>query len=187
MKPLNIESLHANVLDWPDWSCRWVATTEGAVKCVPCTYGRYCPGAGTWVQLPCPRGTYRDTGFGSSLASCHQCPPYKACTSLGEISDGIEECEAGYYCVYGSASTTPSKTHILYDAKKAGPCPPGLYCEQGAPPKPCPRGTLGLDEKQASMNDCDDCPAGNTQSAVRSSAKEGHASSQILFNPEAPL
>ncbi|XP_026190433.1 cell death abnormality protein 1-like [Cyclospora cayetanensis] len=139
---------------------RWVTKNTGEQRCEPCHYGMYCPEEGTPVEKPCPVGTYRDTGYGSSLTSCHQCPPYKACTKEGETRKELVDCEAGFYCIYGSWSTEPSESDLLYDPIKGGPCPPGLYCERSQPPMPCPRGTLGTAGKQTSPDECPKCPEG---------------------------
>ncbi|CDJ42865.1 hypothetical protein ETH_00031845 [Eimeria tenella] len=141
---------------------RWVTKTEGSTKCDPCTYGHYCPTEGTSTEVPCPLGTFRETGFGSSINSCYQCPPYKACTSTGnkELEKNLPYCEAGYYCIYGSPATQPSKDDETYDPNKAGPCPAGFYCETQQILTPCPRGSLGTNEMQRSATDCAKCPAG---------------------------
>lgn len=112
--------------------------------------------------MPCPLGTFRETGFGSSINSCYQCPPYKACTSTGnkELEKNLPYCEAGYYCIYGSPATQPSKDDETYDPNKAGPCPAGFYCETQQILTPCPRGSLGTNEMQRSATDCAKCPAG---------------------------
>ena len=152
-----------------DFICRWVAKGIGAKQCDPCGFGSFCPQEGSSLELPCPYGTYRTGGFGSSLNSCHQCPPYKACTELGEVRKDLPDCDAGYYCIYGSTSQRPSKEDRFYDFKKAGPCPAGLYCEQGRPPMPCPRGKIGVAEMLASKGECTPCETGRylTHSLIR--------------------
>ncbi|KAL8431207.1 hypothetical protein Efla_000152 [Eimeria flavescens] len=144
----------------------WKAADEGATQCQPCDLGMYCPKPGTSVGSPCPIGTYRSAYFASSLASCHQCPPYKACTQKGLGKQVFEDCKAGYYCIYGSTSTQPETDAEAFDISKAGPCPPGFYCEQGKPPMPCPRGTLGLGVKLTKKDDCTACAEGTECNAL---------------------
>lgn len=161
----------------------WVARGIGWKECVPCTYGSYCPVSGSFEDTPCPIGTYRTEGFGSSLVSCHQCPPYKYCNQPGNRESAFDDCEAGYYCIFGSTSKTPSIEDENFDFKKAGPCPKGFYCEKGSPPVPCPRGTLGLQLKLTSKTGCIDCPKGdpNSDSPTSTSHRTVRISFQCIF------
>ena len=139
---------------------RWVTVSPGQEECKPCFLGMYCPDEGTSSPQLCPVGTYRDTGYGSSANSCHQCPPHKACPATAADGKAMLDCEGGYYCIFGSSSSTPSKDDPHFDIRKAGPCLPGMYCPKGQIPSPCPRGTLGLAEMQDGISDCCECPAG---------------------------
>ncbi|CDJ27837.1 LOW QUALITY PROTEIN: uncharacterized protein EMH_0035300 [Eimeria mitis] len=144
----------------------WMTVAAGQSQCDPCSMGMYCPDEGTSSPRLCPAGTYRNAGYGSSVSSCHQCPPHKACTREGESGKTLQDCEEGYYCIFGSSSTTPSKDDPHYDKKKAGPCLPGMYCPGGEIPSPCPRGKLGLAEGQVSESECTACPAGEVCEAL---------------------
>ncbi|CDJ35942.1 uncharacterized protein EMH_0045710 [Eimeria mitis] len=138
----------------------WMTLSEGGSQCEPCSVGAYCPDEGTSYPQLCPVGTYRSGGYGSSVSSCHQCPPHKACPTTGDSGKTLQDCEQGYYCIFGSSSTRPSKDDPHYDKKKAGPCLPGMYCPGAEIPSPCPRGKLGLSEGQVSESECTACPAG---------------------------
>ena len=139
---------------------RWVTYSAGQSNCEGCPVGKYCPNEGTSSPIVCPVGTYRDLKYGSSVTSCKQCPPHKACSTEGSDGQNLQACEAGYYCIFGSTSTRPSKDDQLYDVRKAGPCLPGMYCPQGKVPLPCPRGTVGVAEMQRDVTDCQTCPEG---------------------------
>ncbi|KAL8441974.1 hypothetical protein Emag_006751 [Eimeria magna] len=144
----------------------WITTEEGQEGCRHCFEGHYCPKAGLSSAIKCPAGTYRDTGHAASIAGCHQCPPFMACTHEGLGSKTFVNCEPGYYCIYGSSSPRPENTSNDYDINKAGPCPRGFYCEGDKPPVPCPRGTLGLNEKQTNVDQCVECPGGTECAAL---------------------
>ncbi|KAL8271281.1 hypothetical protein Esti_004796 [Eimeria stiedai] len=144
----------------------WITIEEGQTKCRYCFEGQYCPEAGITDGIDCPAGTYRDKGHAASIAGCHHCPPFKACTQPRLETQTFSNCKAGYYCIYGSSSTQPEISSNNYNINKAGPCPPGFYCEGNKPPAPCPRGTLGLADKQTSASDCLECTAGRECTAL---------------------
>lgn len=71
------------------------------------TQGHYCPeGTMSSTEFPCPPGTYRNDSMGMSVADCYLCPPGEYCEGEANIyPDGL--CDAGHFCVQGSATGTP--------------------------------------------------------------------------------
>jgi hypothetical protein len=71
-------------------------------------------------------------------------------------------CSAGYFCSFGSNSSTPSSTtSSSLTQPNADRCPLGHYCPQGtADPLPCPAGRYGPSIGARSLQDCLGCPPG---------------------------
>ena len=92
-----------------------------------CPEGYYCPEKTGYYQLtPCPPGTYASTSQGENEKHCLPCPDGKYCKGYGnkEISG---ECEPGYYCLKGKA--TSSRPTIIGEGDK---CTAGYYCKGGS-------------------------------------------------------
>jgi hypothetical protein len=127
---------------------------------IPCIAGRYCP-AGSAAPMDCPRSTYSTTPLANSSLVCISCPPGYACPTAASTTPLT--CEAGYYCVRGSISTTPVATGTTipdfgsyigvvgvtsYNATSIAIiggdiCPLGHYCPRGSPaPIACATGTF---------------------------------------------
>ena len=61
----------------------------------------------------------------------------------------------GYYCTYGSNSSTPT----LGD--QADECPSGHYCPEGSSrPSPCPPGSYNAGTRLQKISDCSNCTGG---------------------------
>lgn len=97
-----------------------------------CSKGHYCP-EGSFMQTPCPIGTYNPETGKVSDADCLPCTAGKYCYELGaEAVSG--DCEAGFFCVEGTKTSTPDD----------GICPQGSYCPTGsASAILCPAGKYG--------------------------------------------
>ena len=68
----------------------------------------------------------------------------------------IADCDAGYWCIGGSPTATPT------DGIVGKSCPEGNYCEAGVPvPEPCPQGTFSNTTGLELASQCDDCTAGS--------------------------
>ena len=120
-----------------------------------CPRGYYCPeGTAQENDYPCPSGTYgRFTGLGD-VSECTPCSPRRYCEEPGRTSAGLF-CSAGYFCVLGANSSTPT------DGTTGDECPPGHHCVQGTSvPSDCPRGTYAATGGRISAADCTDCDAG---------------------------
>lgn len=73
-----------------------------------CREGHYCP-TNSLIQVPCPRGTYRDNPAGSppsTVAACQNAPPGQYADTEGQTSAMIAKnlCQVGYKCPSGSRS-----------------------------------------------------------------------------------
>ena len=64
----------------------------------------YCP-EGTPVEIPCDGGKY--------------------CGTIG-LSEPSGDCSAGYYCIIGTTTITPTES-----SQGGYKCPKGSYCEEG--------------------------------------------------------
>ncbi|OPJ68136.1 hypothetical protein AV530_013665 [Patagioenas fasciata monilis] len=98
-----------------------------------CPKGHFCL-AGSSLPLPCPVGTYTDV---VGAGSCKPCPAGMYC-SVAALTEPEGRCQAGYYCIQGSSSSSPVGLPF------GDLCPQGHYCPAGTRhPKelPCPAGT----------------------------------------------
>ena len=85
-----------------------------------------------------------------SFADCVPCDPGFYCQTSG-LSNVTGECFAGYYCVEGSDSPTPTNDTGFI-------CPIGNYCPQGShAPIPCPNATY---MNHTGAEECYECPEG---------------------------
>lgn len=144
------------------------APSHGVVTPKDCPAGFYCPnGTETVRQFPCPVGTYSNSSRVESEAECRLCPAGFYCEAEN-ITEPTAQCAAGYYCVLGASSPTPT-----LDAT-GGPCPQGTFCEQGWMwPTPCPKGTFGDRDLLPSEADCVICPPGEFCSQSSLTAPNG--------------
>ena len=113
----------SNVCD--GYNCEvWVHGTSSEHKVYEqseCEEGHYCP-TGSKLQVPCPRGTYRDHSSGDTpteiTGHCLDSPTTFYADREGMTLAMIQPdnvCRAGYKCEAGSRS------------KFSEPCPPGTY------------------------------------------------------------
>ena len=121
-------------------------------KCPP---GYYCP-AGTVNNndYPCPPGTYNPSYGAKTSSECIPAPPGfyipSAGAGLGQSSlDSAHLCTAGYYCMLGSYTPTPTGSvttidgHTMLYQNIGGECSSGFYCPAGTPIEiPCTPGYI---------------------------------------------
>ena len=121
----------------------------GAVSCLPCPRGHYCPIEGISYPIPCPPGTFMGGGGGGSLectpcpegtyslderleqeSECKPCPPGKVCEESGNRNLDVTEqtktswCPEGYFCSLGTKKAS----------EREFPCPRGTFCARGTTP-----------------------------------------------------
>ncbi|XP_030258688.1 zonadhesin isoform X7 [Sparus aurata] len=117
-----------------------------------CPSGHYCP-SGTGYPLPCPTGSLSISWGLKGADECPPCPPGLFCDrpAIAELSDALP-CHAGYVCLGGSSSPTPS------DSSHGYLCPAGYSCPVGsASEAPCEPGTYSPAPGAAH---CITCPKG---------------------------
>ncbi|XP_036928145.1 uncharacterized protein LOC119004899 isoform X4 [Acanthopagrus latus] len=117
-----------------------------------CPSGHYCP-SGTGYPLPCPTGSLSISWGLKGADECPPCPPGLFCDrpAIAELSDALP-CHAGYVCLGGSCSPTPS------DGSHGYLCPAGYSCPVGsASEAPCEPGTYSPAPGAAH---CITCPKG---------------------------
>lgn len=97
---------------------RCVAVLQGMTKEMPCPQASYCP-EGTVVPKLCPAGTAAKNTDLHSASQCTLCPEGKYCGDAGlEVPSG--DCQAGFYCGEGSASSAPQvSAHLAWRASIA--------------------------------------------------------------------
>eukprot|EP01029_Cantina_marsupialis_P004430 TRINITY_DN14448_c0_g1_i4.p1 TRINITY_DN14448_c0_g1~~TRINITY_DN14448_c0_g1_i4.p1 ORF type:complete len:2721 (+),score=1122.55 TRINITY_DN14448_c0_g1_i4:133-8163(+) len=121
-----------------------------------CPLGTYCP-EGSVTPLNCPLGTraYPDTTAatrGSLETACESCP--KGMYGVDEDRLVCETCPAGYVCLGGTSSATP--TDVVAD--KGYACPTGYYCPEGSYQEiSCPVGTYNSHIRMSKLEQCLDC------------------------------
>ena len=112
--------------------CSAGSTSPDGVLCEP---GNYCP-AGAIFEVPCTPGHY--------------------CAGFGNFEPtGL--CRAGYFCILGASSPTPSVTDGVTGG---GECPSGFYCPVGSQnATACPPGTYSAVSGAENVTDsCVVCP-----------------------------
>ncbi|OAF70026.1 hypothetical protein A3Q56_02216, partial [Intoshia linei] len=99
------------------------------------------------------------------------CSPGKYCETKG-LSQVTGNCVAGYYCISGAKTKTPT------DGATGDICPKGHYCPLGtaANAKKCPIGTLSATTGNIKLSDCLSCPAGQYCAAPGLSIVSGDCS-----------
>lgn len=83
--------------------------------------GHYCPNGTEYsTQYPCPTGTYRNVTGGQEVADCYLCPPGMYCDNEANVyPDGL--CDAGHFCVLGSATSSPQDYNEFLGGKNQSP------------------------------------------------------------------
>ncbi|XP_029373644.1 multiple epidermal growth factor-like domains protein 6, partial [Echeneis naucrates] len=117
-----------------------------------CPSGHYCP-SGTGHPLPCPAGSFSVSRGLKEVGECPLCPPGRFCDkpAIPVYSDALP-CHAGYVCLGGSSSPSPSNIFHGYL------CPAGHRCPAGSANEvPCEPGTYSPAPGAA---DCITCPKG---------------------------
>ncbi|PIK35709.1 hypothetical protein BSL78_27465 [Apostichopus japonicus] len=120
-----------------------------------CPTGFYCP-MNTYyaTEFPCPRGTFNNLTHRTDLADCQPCAPGDYCDQIG-LSEPAGPCDAGFFCLTGSNSSSPTF------GDDADECPVGHYCPQGtAQPQACPPGTYSPSVRRQAVEECLNCTAG---------------------------
>ncbi|XP_029964586.1 platelet endothelial aggregation receptor 1-like [Salarias fasciatus] len=115
-------------------STEYQSDSTGTLLCPP---GHYCPAA-TGYPLPCPVGSLSVSLGLKAVDECPPCPPGLFCDkpAIADLSQA-SPCEAGYVCLGGSSSPTPS------DGSRGYLCPAGHSCPAGsASALPCAPGTF---------------------------------------------
>ncbi|CAK8677709.1 unnamed protein product [Clavelina lepadiformis] len=98
-----------------------------------CQPGSFCP-EGSNEPIPCTAGY--------------------SCETSG-LSSETGVCDAGFYCLGGASTRTPT------DGTTGDECPMGHYCEAGSPDKtPCSPGTFTNLTRRQSQDECSICTAG---------------------------
>ncbi|XP_024910938.1 signal peptide, CUB and EGF-like domain-containing protein 3 [Cynoglossus semilaevis] len=127
-----------------------------------CPVGHYCP-SGTWSkhQYPCPSGSINPHTQMATPQDCLPCPPGSFCASPGMgVASG--QCNAGYFCISGSWSSSPEDGGATGDR-----CPVGHFCPQGSSvPLPCPLGYYSNTTRNGHVSDCLPCPPGCAYKSV---------------------
>ena len=153
---------------------------EGSSTGIPCEAGYYCP-LGTDEGIECPQGTFCTGGScdpdctagsyepeecplgtwdsgehlprNSSDFVCQLCPAGTAGERANRSACDI--CEAGYVCLAGCTSTTPTDV----TTQNGYACPAGFYCPEGSSEEiPCPAGKYNSLEGGVHPDDCVPCP-----------------------------
>ncbi|RUS80256.1 hypothetical protein EGW08_011985, partial [Elysia chlorotica] len=128
-------------LSFPTGSCQagWFCTSNSssATPSSPeggqCVAGQYCP-EGSSAPTSCDPGTF--------------------CQTDG-LAAPTGNCSAGYYCILGAYTSTPT------DGTTGDICPTGHYCpESSGVVSPCPMGYYLDAVQQVDLSDCKLCPAG---------------------------
>lgn len=120
-----------------------------------CPMGYYCPENTTMSsEFPCPAGTFNNVTHQISSSDCQQCSGGMYCDQVG-LSLPAGSCQAGYFCLYGANSSTPSQP------SNADICPEGFYCPSGTvSPQSCPPGTFNPTTGRHSVDECTNCTSG---------------------------
>ena len=123
---------------------------------VDCPAGYYCPEGTGHVWESCPAGTFSAATGLANETQCTQCTGGFYCDTINATAV-TGPCDAGYYCLIGSDTNTPSGL----GTGSAGTCPAGHYCPQQTDhPNACPAGTFNNQTGVASESGCHSCPDG---------------------------
>jgi len=95
----------------------------GRSSCLNCPAGFTCP-PGASTPTSCLNGGYCPDSTG---AECTDCPVGQYCDAPGLVAPA-GQCEAGFFCPFGSRSARGETA-----AESTSPCPAGNYCPGGSP------------------------------------------------------
>lgn len=129
---------------------------EGTSIPTDCDIGSFCPQASILPQL-CPIGTYDTVGSLRDSRACTPCDTGYYCPRMGQVVvDTVNhECDAGYWCIGGSARPEPT------DNTTGSICPIGRYCEQNTlTPTSCTPASYGPFIGAKAATDCSECLEG---------------------------
>ena len=86
--------------------------SQGMVGGTDCPQSFYCPEGSSAPKL-CPAGTHSSTKNLQAASTCTPCPEGKYCGDDGlELPSG--DCQAGFFCKGGSASSAPQVNTVRY-------------------------------------------------------------------------
>ena len=129
--------------------------TDSMSTYTTCTAGYYCV-SGSYVQAPCPAGTYSTSSGVQSKDECTACDAGYYCQYYGLLAT-TSQCDAGYYCTEYAFTNQP----WIESALQYGRCPQGYYCTAGTTSgTACPAGTYNPSYGAESLSGCVSCPAG---------------------------
>jgi len=107
------------------------STNPATFSLSTCNPGYYCP-PGSYVQVPCPAGTFRANFYGRNVSDCGKCPAGTYCPKVGYANPA--DCPTGHFCPEGSINPTPCPRGTYnpsvnkYDSRDCTKCDPGFYC-----------------------------------------------------------
>lgn len=117
-------------------------TVVNFVNDYKCPAGHWCEaGTTSSTQNPCPPGTYNPNKGAKTSSECIPAPPGFFIAAAGQSAlNTADKCNAGYYCMLGSYTATPSAGatatfggyNLLYQTV-GGQCTDGYYCPAGSP------------------------------------------------------
>ena len=151
--------------------CNSVAAPVSSFENSPCPLGHYClEGTRFADEFTCPIGTFNNRTNLVNISQCSVCTPGSACTQPGLPVPDFP-CQAGYFCMAGAESVTPSQ------GETADRCPNGYYCEEGTvDPAPCPLGTFNPSPSRRSVAECLNCTGGSFCGELNLTAVQGDCS-----------
>ena len=166
-------------------------------SCIKCPRGYYCPAGSTSFDSKncpagyyclegdssspraCPQGTYNTVINAFSSSHCIPCTPGYYCPGNPQSTFPTLLCAAGYYCIRGALTSSPSDgttgyycptgTYCPAGTSYPIPCDPGKACTSTGLSAPngncaaghyCPGGTKVVSPTSLASHNGDDCPAG---------------------------
>ncbi|KAK2847208.1 hypothetical protein Q5P01_010207 [Channa striata] len=166
--------------------------TDSPAGCTPCAAGQYCPSvglskpAGTTAPIVCPEGSWSNSSGLSWQEDCKPCVGGFYCDSVG-LTKPRGRCSAGYYCLEGAVTPTPT------DGTTGGPCPESHYCPEGTvQPVPCDPGTYSAVTLATKCDVCVPGCAGSVTAAITALPEMAqlsldHVRKDITAHMETPL
>ncbi|XP_069122179.1 multiple epidermal growth factor-like domains protein 6 [Argopecten irradians] len=120
-----------------------------------CPTGFYCPENTTMsTEFPCPAGTFNNITHRTVVSDCTPCSGGMYCDQVG-LTIPVADCAAGYFCLTGANSSTPSQ------GADADICPPRFYCPLGTvSPVCCSLGTFNPTTGRQAIDECTNCTGG---------------------------
>ncbi|CDW71824.1 gcc2 and gcc3 domain-containing protein [Stylonychia lemnae] len=131
-----------------------------------CPQGYYCPQSSVYA-IPCPVGTFGASKGLREESECTPCYAGRYCSQKG-LSEPDGLCDAGYYCISGAYTATPT------DNITGNVCPAGGYCGLGSKkPSFCEPGKYNPSIGKSVKSDCKQCDPGYYCSGSSSSTPTG--------------